>query len=65
MISRKAMLASESKRAELRKGGFTYTPATLVHEAWLPANSLTFISVDGPWDVNWVEGPPTAADLTK
>ena len=60
-----AMLACAGKRAELTPGGFNYMPAKMVHEAWLPANSLTFISVDGPWDVNWVEGPPTAADLTK
>jgi len=24
-----------------------------------------FITVDGAWDVNWTEGAPTAADLTK
>jgi hypothetical protein len=24
-----------------------------------------FITVDGAWDINWVEGLPTAADLTK
>jgi mannose-6-phosphate isomerase-like protein (cupin superfamily) len=65
MISGKAVLACEGKRAELSPGGFNYMPAKMVHEAWLPANSLTFITVDGPWDVNWVEGPPTAADLTK
>jgi mannose-6-phosphate isomerase-like protein (cupin superfamily) len=65
MISGKAILACEGKRAELSPGGFNYMPAKLVHEAWLPANSLTFITVDGPWDLNWVEGPPTAADLTK
>ena len=65
MISGKAILACEGKRAELSPGGFNYMPAKMVHEAWLPANSLTFITVDGPWDVNWVEGPPTAADLTK
>ena len=65
MISGKAMLACEGKRAELSPGGFNYMPAKMVHEAWLPANSLTFITVDGAWDVNWVEGPPTAADLTK
>ena len=29
------------------------------------AGGLVFITVDGPWDVNWVEGPPTDADLTK
>ena len=37
----------------------------LIHEAWLLPDSLTFITVDDAWDVNWVEGPPTAADLTK
>src|SRR6476661_4139991 len=65
MISGKAVLACEGKRAALSPGGFNYMPGKMVHEAWLPADSLTFITVDGPWDVNWVEGPPTAADLTK
>jgi mannose-6-phosphate isomerase-like protein (cupin superfamily) len=65
IISGKALFACEGKRVELNPGGFNYMPAKMVHEAWLPANSLTFITVDGPWDVNWVEGPPTAADLTK
>jgi mannose-6-phosphate isomerase-like protein (cupin superfamily) len=65
MISGEAVLACEGKRVELSPGGFNYMPAKMVHEAWLPTNSLTFITVDGAWDVNWVEGPPTAADLTK
>jgi mannose-6-phosphate isomerase-like protein (cupin superfamily) len=65
MISGNAVLACEGKRVELSPGGFNYMPAKMVHEAWLPANSLTFITVDSAWDVNWVEGPPTAADLTK
>ena len=65
MISGKAVFACEGKRVELSPGGFNFMPAKMVHEAWLPSNSLTFITVDGPWDVNWVEGPPTAADLTK
>jgi mannose-6-phosphate isomerase-like protein (cupin superfamily) len=65
MIFGKAVLACEGKQVELNPGGFNYMPAKMVHEAWLPANSLTFITVDGAWDVNWVEGPPTAADLTK
>jgi len=55
----------EGKKAELGPGSFNYMPAKMVHEAWLPANSLTFISVDGAWDVNWVEGPPTSADLSR
>ena len=57
--------ACEGKRAELGPGSFNYLPAKMVHEAWLPAGSLVFITVDGAWDVNWIEGPSTAADLEK
>jgi mannose-6-phosphate isomerase-like protein (cupin superfamily) len=55
----------DGKRFEQAPGSFNYMPAKMVHEAWLPAGSLVFITVDGAWDVNWVEGPPTAADLIK
>jgi mannose-6-phosphate isomerase-like protein (cupin superfamily) len=65
MIKGTGVLACDGKRFELAPGGFNFMPAKMVHEAWLPANSLTFITVDGAWDVNWVEGPPTEADLTK
>jgi len=65
MINGAAMLACDGKRGEIGPGGFNFMPAKMVHESWLPANSLTFITVDGAWDINWVEGPPTAADLTK
>jgi mannose-6-phosphate isomerase-like protein (cupin superfamily) len=60
-----AVFACEGKRIEQGPGSFNYLPAKMVHEAWLPAESLTFITVDGAWDVNWVEGTPTAADLIK
>ena len=63
MINGKAVLACDGKRAEIGPGGFNFMPAKMIHEAWLPADSLTFITVDGTWDVNWVEGPPTAADV--
>jgi len=59
------VFACEGKRIEQGPGSFNYMPARMVHEAWLPAGSLVFITVDGAWDVNWVEGPPTSADLTK
>ena len=65
MINGTATLACDGKKFELSPGGFNFMPAKMVHEAWLPASSLTFITVDGAWDINWVEGPPTAADLTK
>jgi|SRR5450432_1811955 len=57
--------ACDGKRVEFGPGSFNFMPAKMVHEAWLPAGSITFITVDGAWDVNWVDGPPTAADLTK
>jgi len=63
MINGTAKFACEGKKVELGPGGFNFMPTKMVHEAWLPANSLTFITVDGAWDVNWVEGPPTKADL--
>ena len=63
MINGTAKFVCEGKKVELGPGGFNFMPAKMVHEAWLPANSLTFITVDGAWDVNWVEGPPTKADL--
>lgn len=61
----KAVFGCDGKRVELEPGSFNYLPAKMVHEAWLLAGSLTFITVDGAWDINWVEGPPTTADLTK
>jgi mannose-6-phosphate isomerase-like protein (cupin superfamily) len=60
-----AKFECDGKRSELGPGSFNYMPAKMVHEAWLPADSLTFITVDAGWDVNWVEGPPAAADLAK
>ena len=65
IIVGKVTFACDGKRVEFGPGSFNFMPAKMVHEAWLPAGSVTFITVDGAWDVNWVEGPPTAADLTK
>jgi quercetin dioxygenase-like cupin family protein len=65
MIIGKATFACEGKKVELGPGGFNYMPAHTVHEAWVPAGGVVFITVDGPWDVNWVEGAPTSADLIQ
>jgi hypothetical protein len=34
-------------------------PSGMVHEAWSPPDqgNVVFITVDGPWDLNYVEGP--------
>src|SRR5438552_7984368 len=55
MIIGKGVLSCEGKRVELSQGGFNYMPAKMVHEAWLPANSVSYITVDGARDINWVE----------
>lgn len=53
----------DGKRQELGPGGFNYIPAKMHHQAWSADDSLVFITVDSDWDVNWVSGPPTKADL--
>ena len=33
----------------------------MVHEAWVgPDGNLLFITVDGPWDLNMMDGPNVA-----
>jgi mannose-6-phosphate isomerase-like protein (cupin superfamily) len=65
MIMGTATFGCDGKKVELGPGGFNYMPARMVHEAWTSAGSVVFITVDGPWDVNWVEGAPTSADLIQ
>ena len=65
MIVGTAVFACEGKRVEQGPGSFNYLPAKMVHEAWPSAGSVVFITVDGPWDVRWVDGAPTVADLIK
>ena len=52
-------------REDLGPGGFNYIPAKMPHQAWASDDALVFITVDGAWDVNWVSGPPTKADLGR
>ena len=55
----------EGRRDQLGPGGFNYIPAKMHHQAWASDEALVFITVDSAWDVNWVNGPPTKADLGK
>lgn len=55
----------EGIRDQLGPGGFNYIPAKMRHQAWASSDALVFITVDSAWDVNWVSGPPTKADLGK
>ncbi len=46
-------------REELGPGSFNYMPSKMIHEAWTKPDEgcLVFITVDGPWDLNRVDGP--------
>src|SRR5438477_268753 len=58
MIQGTAVFDHEGKREQLGTGGFNYIPAKMKHQAWTSEGSVVFITVDGPWDVNWVGNPP-------
>ena len=55
----------EGMRDRLGPGGFNYIPTKMRHQAWASNDALVFITVDSSWDINWVNGPPTKADLGK
>jgi hypothetical protein len=43
-------------RVELNSGSFGYMPAKMIHQAWTgPEETVYFITVDGAWDIHWVE----------
>ncbi len=54
------IMESGGMRDTLRAGGFNYTPARMIHQAWTPPgeDALLFITVDGAWDVYFVAEPP-------
>jgi quercetin dioxygenase-like cupin family protein len=62
VVSGTFIMECAGKRAELGAGSFNYMPSRMIHEAWTKPNegALLFITVDGAWDINWVdEQPPT------
>jgi quercetin dioxygenase-like cupin family protein len=65
IISGTFIIECEGKREALGPGSFNFVPSKMAHEAWTKPDegALLFITVDGAWDINWVNGPPKAADL--
>jgi quercetin dioxygenase-like cupin family protein len=47
------------KTEELGPGSFNYMPSKMVHQAWSKPDegNLVFITVDGPWDIHWLDDP--------
>ena len=60
IVSGTFIMEHDGERVALGPGSFNYMPSHMVHEAWTKPTEgvLLFITVDGAWDVNWVEGPP-------
>ena len=50
-------------KMELDAGSFAYIPAKMIHQAWTKPDedALYFITVDGKWDINWVDEPEKIA----
>jgi hypothetical protein len=46
-------------------GGFNYISAKTQHRVWTSHKAMMFITVDGPWDVNWVKALPDKSELGK
>ena len=66
IVSGTFIVECEGQRAELGVGSFNYIPLKVPHEAWTKPDegALLFITVDGAWDINWVNGPPKPEDFT-
>jgi quercetin dioxygenase-like cupin family protein len=44
------------QKMELTPGSFAYMPAKMIHDAWTKDEGATFfVTVDGPFDINWVK----------
>jgi quercetin dioxygenase-like cupin family protein len=55
------------KQDTLRAAGFNYIPARMIHEAWTTerAGAVLLITVDGPWDVNFIADPPRSRSTER
>jgi mannose-6-phosphate isomerase-like protein (cupin superfamily) len=64
VVSGTFIMDHDGKREALGPGSFNYVPSKMVHEAWTKPDegTLLFITVDSPWDVNWVEGLPKGSN---
>jgi quercetin dioxygenase-like cupin family protein len=63
VISGTITFECDGQRETLGPGSFNYMPRKTMHQAWTSAGHVVFITVDSAWDINWVEGPPTAKDI--
>jgi quercetin dioxygenase-like cupin family protein len=65
VIQGQVIYECDGRRVQMGPGSFNLLPPKMVHEAWSSAGSLVFVTLDGPWDIHYVDGMPTAADIIK
>ena len=60
MLQGRVIFQCGDRRSDQGPGSFNYVPAKMVHSAVSRPgdDAIAFITVDGAWDVNWVDGPP-------
>lgn len=57
------LFAAEGKHYAIKKGGYLRMPGKVVHEAWLPAGSVTVNIEESGWLVKWLNGGPSLEDV--
>lgn len=65
VVSGTFVMECDGKRETLGRGSFNFMPRKMHHEGWTTPDegALLFITVDGPWDINWVNGTPKPEDM--
>lgn len=60
LLQGRVIFQCDGRDADQGPGSFNYIPARMVHSALSRPgpDAIVFITVDGAWDVNWVDGPP-------
>lgn len=51
--------------ADLSPGSYNYMPSKMIHEGWTNSEegTLLYVSFDGPFDINYTDGPPTSQQV--
>jgi quercetin dioxygenase-like cupin family protein len=54
---------ADGVRYTLNESGYFRMPGGTVHEAWLPAGSVTLNIEESGWTIDWLDGEPSNEDL--
>ena len=64
VISGTFVFECDGKQVEQGPGSFNYLPSKMIHRGWTKdKESVLFVTVNGAWDINWVDR--SACDTNK